>query len=348
MAKELRALIIGMGYEGKMALKYLPSRGVTIVGAVGRNNNIGMDIGEIAGIGKFGIVLESNTKLEQMILETKPDIALDVTDYFANTLDNVRICLKNGVNVVSTSAEAVFPVADEPDACAELDALAKENNCSYLGVGMSDIFHVCGTALLAANMHSINKIVKEDMCLLEYAGPAEVRGMGLGLTVDEYHELHSSESAKIDDRNPMVWGLLSLIDIFELTVKSQTEHRPEPIVADRDYEDINLVESGIIKKGTVLGQALTVEFQTEEGVDFIGTFKYSFSDGTFGNYNRWFFYGDADYMVECPECRGDVGTTADAANRMPDVINAKAGLLTYKDVPPLTYKFKPLYEYLQK
>ncbi len=59
----------------------------------------GMDIGELIGIGKLGVPLESSDNLDDVLKETKPDVLVDFTAP-APCVNTVKIASSNGVNLV--------------------------------------------------------------------------------------------------------------------------------------------------------------------------------------------------------------------------------------------------------
>lgn len=61
---------------GKMSvytMRYAIEKGAEIVCAFGRSSNIGKDVGEIAGIGKTGVLVQDSKDAAAIMKETQPD-----------------------------------------------------------------------------------------------------------------------------------------------------------------------------------------------------------------------------------------------------------------------------------
>ncbi|WP_457611732.1 4-hydroxy-tetrahydrodipicolinate reductase [Methanocaldococcus sp.] len=63
------------------------------------NPNIGKDVGELLGLGKINVKLESSENLDRVLRETKPDVLVDFTIAHA-CVENVKIAAKNKVKLV--------------------------------------------------------------------------------------------------------------------------------------------------------------------------------------------------------------------------------------------------------
>ncbi len=110
--------MIVSGACGKMGRSVLSAvyhdQDLELVGAVDIHS--GNDIGELIGIEKTGIVVESN--LQELINNTKPDVMVDFTKPSV-VMQNARIALKNGVYpVIGTTG-----LSDDDK--FEIDALCK-------------------------------------------------------------------------------------------------------------------------------------------------------------------------------------------------------------------------------
>ncbi|ADG13380.1 dihydrodipicolinate reductase [Methanocaldococcus infernus ME] len=63
------------------------------------NPNIGKDVGELLGLGKLNIKLESAENLDKVLKEVKPDVLVDFTIAHA-CVENVKIAARNKVKLV--------------------------------------------------------------------------------------------------------------------------------------------------------------------------------------------------------------------------------------------------------
>ena len=351
--KELKVIILGgAGMEGRLFTKYLTQRGATVVAGTGRSNHIGEDLGELAGIGKLGVLLEKSDQLDAILERTKPDIAIDCTDSLEVIAPNIRKCVKHHVNVVMLTGEGYFAAKFNPELFAEIDNLAKQNGVSVIGLGVQDVNWSNECLIFSGNCHSIKSMYAENLCLLEYTGPMELEMIGLGLTEAEYYERFKDD---LNPRNYFVFGLYQIADEMGLKVTEEVNHRRVPLLAEKDVPareigagDFLDKKGGIIPKGCVVGQSLVTELHTAEGISLSGNFIWgAIYNGHSGSYQLWKFDAEPAFEVFTPDSRGDLGTSADVINRLADVINARPGFISTTDLPKPYFKSKPLAEYLK-
>jgi len=117
---------IGCGRMSKYIMKYVYDLGGTIVGAVDVDpDKLGEDIGTIIGTEPKNIFVFDTSKLEYLLNDTKPDIAVITTLSYLNDVENtIRTCVRCGVNVITTSEECFFASNSNPTLFHELDVLA--------------------------------------------------------------------------------------------------------------------------------------------------------------------------------------------------------------------------------
>ena len=103
--KLIKAFQIGCGKMSKYIMEYIIKNGGEIVGAIDTNPDIiGKDIGSIIECNFQGVKINSSNELDKLLQETKPDIAIITTMSFLNDVEeSIRTCIKNGVNVITTS-----------------------------------------------------------------------------------------------------------------------------------------------------------------------------------------------------------------------------------------------------
>ena len=139
----IKVFQIGCGKMSKYTMRYVYEHDAEIVGAVDINPNvIGKDISEImvSAKPKDGR-LRSLKELDIYLKESLPDIAIITTmSLLKDIRDVARICLSNGVNVITTCEEAFFASNSNPTLWKELDVVAKANKCTITGSGYQDIF----------------------------------------------------------------------------------------------------------------------------------------------------------------------------------------------------------------
>lgn len=343
--KEIRVLIFGAGAMGRFATKYLAERGAKVVAAVARKNNIGKDMGELSEIGPIGVPLVSveGLDLTDLIQKTRPNIALDCTDMLDGIASNVKKCLENGLDVIMLAEDAYYPYVTHAELAKELDSIAKDNDVSLIGLGMQDVNWSNEAVVMSGNCINLRSIYGENWCILDHAGVMEMEKIGAGLTEEEFYEYHKND---LRPRGPYNIALYEIADELKLHVVEEINHKLTPIFATKDFETSNGL--GTILKNRVMGLNLCSELHTEEGITLIGKFVYAYSvDGATG-VNIWRFEGEPSFEVVTDDPMPYLSTVIDAVLRVPDVMNARSGYLTVKDLPKPYYKHGALSAYLHQ
>ena len=126
---------IGCGKMSKYIMRYIYEKNGEVVGAVDVNPSlIGKDISEVMESENKGVLIEDVSSLDQILKKTKPNVAIITTMSVLNDIgEEVRICIKNGVNVITTCEEAFFPSNSNPVLYNELNALAKAFHVTVIG-----------------------------------------------------------------------------------------------------------------------------------------------------------------------------------------------------------------------
>ncbi len=342
--KQIRVMIIGAAGEmGRACTRFMTERGATVVAAIGRRSGLGEDIGILAGVGPLGVAVEPADAVRAALDRTKPDVVLDCSGELHDIADNVRTCLRAGVDVATLAEEAYYPFATSPELAAELDALAKQNGVTFIGLGMQDVNWSNEPVVMAANCHRLNGIYGENWCILDHCGNFEIGLVGVNLDEAAFYEYHKDD---LNPRSPFTYALYEIADEMGLTVIEEINDRIEPLYAQEDYDATDCPYGKVIPMGRTIGAALCTTLRTEEGIDITGKFYYSFAENGQPGENVWRFDGEPSFEVVTDDPRPDIGTTTDVVNRLPDIINARPGFLTVKDLPKPIYRCHPLPEYL--
>ena len=344
MSKQIRVMIIGAAGEmGRACTRFLTERGATVVAAIGRTRHIGEDQGTVAGIGELGVTIEAADKVAEAIERTHPDITIDCSGGLQRAKDNIITCVEHNVNVAMIAEEAYYPYVDAPELAEEIDALAKEHGVTVIGLGMQDVNWSNAAVVMAANCNKLESIYGENWCILDHCGNFEYRLVGIGLSEEEFFEYHKDN---LNPRSPYTFSLYEIADEMGLHVTKETDARIEPLFASADYDATDTPYGKVILKGTTIGSAHSTTLETQEGISFTGRFIYSFAENGQPGVNIWRFTGEPTFEVVTDDPRPDIGTTTDVVNRLPDIINARPGFLTVKDLPKPFYRCRPLPEYL--
>ena len=356
--KGLKIFQIGCGKMSKYTMRYVYEREGYIVGAVDINEDIiGKDIGTIMECENKGVVVKNLNELENLLNELKPDAAIVTTMSLMSDLEDVlKTCARCGVNAISTCEEAFYPINSSPRITKEIDAIAKENNCTITGSGYQDVFWGNLISVIAGSTHRITKIKGSSSYNVEDYGIALAEAHGAGLTLEEFEtNVASADNISDEERNILInnrefmpsymWNTVGwLADKLNLNIIKMSQ-KCIPITHDEEIHSDTLQMD--IPAGRAIGMSAVVKAETKEGIlleaECIG--KVYAPDVV--DRNEWTIYGEPDTnVVVSRPCTVEL-TCADIVNRIPDVINSKAGFVPTSQMSDPNYRVLPLNEYLK-
>ena len=185
----IRVVAVGIGEMGKKLCRTLLEReGVEIVAACDDDPGIaGRDLGDVIGLGReLGLAVCAG--VDDVFRDVEADIALfcTVTDLEELT-PQILAALDAGCDVISTSEPLSYSWRTAPEHTAALDAAAKAHGLSILGTGicpgfLPDVVPIVAT-LGSRRIDHIDIRIFGDV--FPY-GPSVWKGMGLGLSQEEY------------------------------------------------------------------------------------------------------------------------------------------------------------------
>lgn len=358
MDRKIKVVQYGTGKMSIYTMRYVYEKGAEIVGAIDTNPNvIGKDIGEIMGTENKGVKVVSLEEAENMMKETKPDIAIVTTmSLFSDVEESLMLCAKLGINAITTCEEAFYPMNSNPVATNKVDELAKQNGCTITGSGYQDIYWGQLISSIAGSTHKITKIKGSSSYNVEDYGIALAQAHGAGLTLEEFDkQVASVDRISDEERQEMInkgeylpsymWNVNGwLCAKLGLTVKSQTQ-KTVPQTHTEDIESSTLQMT--VKAGDSTGMSAVVTTETEEGItiesECIGK-VYSKDDF---DKNEWTVIGEPDTTLVINRPSTVELTCASIVNRIPDVINSKPGYVPTEEMGELNYRVKPLNEYVK-
>jgi len=102
--RKLRIAQYGCGKMSVYTMRYAIEKGAEIVCAFGRSpHSIGRDIGEIAGVGKTGVLVQDSKDAVAILKEKKPDACIITTASLMQDIrDSFTDCAESGVNAITT------------------------------------------------------------------------------------------------------------------------------------------------------------------------------------------------------------------------------------------------------
>lgn len=358
MDRKIKVVQYGAGKMSVYTMRYVYEKGAEIVGAIDVNPNvIGKDIGEIMGTENKGVKVVSLEEAENMIKETKPDIAIVTTmSLISDVEDALMLCARLGVNAITTCEEAFYPMNSNPGVTKRLDDMAKQTGCTITGSGYQDIYWGQLISSIAGSTHTIKRIKGSSSYNVEDYGIALAKAHGAGLSLEEFDkQVASVDRISNEERQAMIdkgeylpsymWNVNGwLCDKLGLTVKSQTQ-KTVPQTHTEDIASSTL--SMTVKAGMATGMSAVVTTETEEGVviesECIGK-VYSKDDF---DKNEWTVIGEPETTLVINRPATVELTCASIVNRIPDVINSKSGYVPTEEMGELNYRVKPLNEYVK-
>lgn len=358
MERKVRVAQYGAGKMSIYTMRYVYEKGGEIVAAIDINPNvIGKDIGEVMGTENKGVKVEAVENAEKVLKETNPDIVIVTTMSLIKDVEDVlTLCAKLGINAITTCEEAFFPANSNPQITNKLDEMAKKTNCTITGSGYQDIYWGQLISSIAGSTHKITKIKGSSSYNVEDYGIALAQAHGSGLSLEEFDEqVAALDRISDEERNEMInkgeylpsymWNVNGwLCAKLGLTVKSQTQ-KTVPQTYDKDIKSDTL--GMVVKAGTATGMSAVVTTETEEGITLetqcIGKV---YSEEDFDK-NEWTIEGEPNTTLIINRPSTVELTCASVVNRIPDVINSKAGYVPTEEMGELNYRIKPLNEYVK-
>ena len=336
MEKKIKVVQYGVGKMSVYTMRYVYEKGAEIVGAIDVNPEIiGKDIGEIMGTENKGVKVVSATEAENLLKETKPDVAIVTTmSLIKETEEPLMLCAKLGINAITTCEEAFYPMNSNPSITKKLDELAKQTGCTITGSGYQDIYWGQLVTSIAGSTHKITKIKGSSSYNVEDYGIALAKAHGAGLTLEEFEkQVASVDKISDQERQALIekgdylpsymWNVNGwLCDKLGLTVKSQRQETiPQTYKEDIDSSTLGMT----IKAGDATGMSAVVTTETEEGITLetqcIGKV---YSNEDFDK-NEWTIEGEPNTTLVINRPSTVELTCATVVNRIPDVIKAEPG-----------------------
>lgn len=298
-------------------------RDIEIVGAIDLNN-VGRDLGEVAGIGrKLGILISEDA--DAVLDEVKPSIVLHATgSVLPEVLYQLEKAVKAGTNVISTCEELSFPYEKYPVLAESIDELAKECGVTVLATGVNPGFLMDAWPL---TMTGVCQDVRQIKAVrIQNASQRRIsfqKKIGAGKTLEEFNELVEAGTLRhvgLPESVAMIADGLG----WELDNITETI---EPIICETEVRS----DSITVKPGQVAG-VKQMGYGWKNGTPVI-TLNFEASIGSEESYDAAYITGTPNMEVIIKGgTHGDTATAAMVINSIPRVVNAAPGLNTMKDL----------------
>jgi 4-hydroxy-tetrahydrodipicolinate reductase len=334
MKKKFNVIQVGLGPMGKIITNLLCKRGnINLKGAVDINPQlIGKKLSEILEVKlESDLIIESN--LDAVLLNEKVDVVIIAT---SSSLDKVapliKKAAKSGANIISICEELSYPFQAHIKLSEELDALALTKDITIVGTGINpgylmDLLPIVVTApCQIIKSISVTRMMNSAKRRVPFQ-----RKIGTGLTVEEFHR-------KIRDKE--ITGHVGLTQSIQMIVAATgieyddiLELPPKEILVE---EDLKTSYGELVPKGYVCG--LQSKAFAKKGDKDVITLNFVAYAGDQEEYDSIMVEGIPRIEQKIiGGVHGDLGTSAMVVNLIPNVVVARSGLLTMKDIPVPCY-----------
>ena len=340
--EKIKAIVYGPGQMGQIITRLMVEKGVIAVGAINRNpDNVGKDLGEIAGL-DYPLNVKLNNDADEVLSQVEADIAIVcVFAEMDRSFPQFKKCIENGINVITTCDESLYPWTSSPEITARLDRLAKEHRVTVLGAGFQDTFLTNEIILLSGASHTIVSIEGYQRYNVDDYGLMVAEWHHVGETLDDFARRETEEGT---DLSYFRMSLETIAAGLDLTVKS-IEQRTEPLTEETDLFCKALDRE--IAKGLVIGRAQITDIETWQGIKLHGEEVSKVYREEEVDTNIWSIKGFPDTYVQNDRVETRLQTCTQMVNRIPDVINCEPGYVTVDELPMLRYRAYPLHYYLK-
>ncbi len=334
MSGKIRIIQYGVGPIGAAIVRLMLQKPqLQIVGAIDVDPaKVGQDLGVTVGCGReLGVKISNDA---DAVLAGGADVAVHTTSsYLHQVSEQLKRCLNAGVGVVSTCEELAYPFRKHPQLSRELDRLAQQKRVAVLGTGVNPGFAMDKLALtLAAACQSVSQVrVRRIVDAARRRLPLQQK-VGAGLTPEEFRALVAKGEIKhhgLPESTAMIADSLGIaVDDIRETI--------EPVIAAAEVRSEFLE----VAKGHVAGVR-----QVARGL----------SSGNENIYLELEMYLGAPATLDSisisgvPKLEltiaggihGDLATAAITVNCIPEILSARPGLRTSRDIPMCYYSGLP-------
>ena len=358
MAKKIKFISYGLGKIGKGAARILISRaGTEMVGVIDADPKlIGKDAAEVLGLNRqLGVRVSDDP--EETLSKIEADIVILATRSWINEVyPEIALAMKYGKNLVTSAEEITNPWSNLSNYARKIDAQAREAGVSVFGTGCGNFFSYPLIAALVGDSEEVEEIHASmvfDLAELPAGigwdsvrrGPTSV-----GWTVEEFNRMwveHIKAGAHSEKGKRSTLAPIQLTPLLADTLGWKLERieqslRPVTSKHSKKYGDL------VVEPGKTCGQ-VTHTAGIMDGKEVI-THDWHYhldpeQDGIKQGFNveiKGLPKIEASYEWDIcqisPQAQiGNEATYRAIANAVPFVVSAPPGLVTFMDLPTITY-----------
>jgi len=325
MVSKIRVIVIGLGQIGLDTCKLILKKdSLQLLGVVDIDpKKAGKDLGEFLGKKKLGIKIYDDLRF--ILKEFQPEVTIITSKSKLKEIANdIILCIENHSSVISSCEELFYPLAKHKKLFEEIDSKAKENFTHVLGTGVNpgfvmDILPLFLTST-CAELKSLKITRKVD---LNKRRQALQQKMGLGLTTKEFNKF-----AKENELGHV--GLSESANFISDFLKIKIDRWSEiikPVLASRNIK----TKHYNIKKGNIAGIKQSI-FGLKNNKKII-SLELEISCEVENSYDEIIVEGIPPINMRIENgIFGDTATTAIMVNVIPNLLHARYGLITMKDL----------------
>lgn len=317
MKNSINVIHLGAGPVGLNVITLLlAKKRVRLVGVVDINPAlVGKPLISLIPQGKSELLVTD--KVAEVLALQKVDVAVVTTSSSATVVaEQIRPLLLAGVSVVTTCEELSYPWKAHATVAHELDALAKQHNCSVVATGVNPGFLMdylpCAVTAICESIESITVHRQQDA---QHRRRPFQDKIGAGLTLDQFNQ-----KAKA--------GVLRHVGLTE------SVH----FIADKmgwNLTEVDETLNPVMREGVVQG-VCQVAIGSINGIAKI-ELHFVAAKGQSNPVDRITVNGNPGFEVTFSSpVHGDVATASITVNTIASVLQAKAGFNTMLDIPTVS------------
>jgi len=325
--KTYRTIQFGLGPIGQeVARLALAHPGLEVVGAVDIDpNKVGKDLGQVVGLGRdVGVTVSGDAR--QVFQSAGADVVLHTTgSSLKQVYPQLESIVKAGLNVVSTTEELSFPVADRVEVAKQLDELARQHGATVLGTGVNPGFVMDSLPIFfSAIAQKVDKVFVERLQNASTRRQPLQAKIGSGMSVDEFRKLVEAGKVRHVGLQESVFMIAAAMG-WQLDDYSEST---DPVIADHrittQYFD---VQPGQVAGVDQLGLGFV------QGQEKIRLHLKMYLDAN-PAHDRVVLEGPTRLeLIVTDGLQGDRATTAIVINSIPSVVAHGGGLVSMIDLP---------------
>lgn len=333
-SRKPRLVLYGIGQFGQYFAGLAVQKGWPIAAAYNRAGpKVGQDLGRTAGLDRdLGVLIQDCDTAAFDAIDA--DIAIvSMTDSLRENMPAYRRLLGAGLNVICLAGQAYYPEGNDPEAAAEIDALAKAKGVTFSGGGIWDISRIWSGILALGPCTEINSLYHRSITDIsrQIVSPEQALRLAVGITEKAFWD-------KGMDQN-MIGLLYKTIPQHVLTASgytvAETTIRLEPVIFDIPMSLFLFPDP--IPAGDCVGTRIIIETTTREGVTARADIELRLFKPGEVEHMMWSVDGRPNFKITTERDDSKHASASCLFNRVPDVIAAPPGIALVSQMGPLKH-----------